>query len=340
VCTAQANCGPGNCAGCCIGAGICAVGNQNTACGVAGGQCLNCQGLGSVCQAGACQAAACGPANCAGCCAGNVCVLGTQDTSCGQNGAQCNDCTPGNQICQGRACHDKCGPATCAGCCTAANACALGFTNGACGSAGAACSNCTAGGSTCDTLALPRVCANQQNTCPKAYPACAAGATTPVTPATQNVCDAVNDLDAVRAACTGAGVGPASGTCVAAFAALAAANPACSACLAPFNQPFVQLQGIYLCAAPFVSAGCNHSTACATDCADTSCGLCPAASEAQCLNQVNGNGGACRNFVNQTACALAALAAPPGRLCNPGTYNNDYGRWIRAVGAHFCGNGP
>ena len=336
VCVPAPNCGPANCAGCCIGADVCAVGNQNTACGLAGAQCLNCAGQGRVCQGGACQVPACGPANCAGCCNGNTCVLGTEDNACGQAGAQCNDCTPGNQVCQGRQCQARCSPANCAGCCTGGNACAVGFTNAACGSSGAACVNCVAGGSTCNTLAAPRVCANQQNQCPAAYPSCAAGISTPITASLQGICNDVVDLDSLQAACAG---GPDSGTCIAAFQVLAATNAGCSACLGPFNQPFQQLSGIYRCAAPFVANACNRSTGCATDCQDKSCMACPAGTEDQCRNQVNDGGGQCNAFVNQTA-ACVAPAVPPGSLCNPLTYGGNYGGWLRAVGDHFCGNGP
>ena len=337
VCTPQPGCSPANCAGCCIGADICAVGDQNTACGLTGAQCTNCAGQGKVCQGGACQAQACGPANCAGCCSGNTCVLGTQDAACGKNGAQCNDCTPGNQVCTARQCVAKppqCGPANCAGCCTPGNACAIGFTNGSCGSGGVACTNCTAAGSTCDTLVTPRVCANQQMTCPAPYPSCPAATTTTVTAALQGVCDDAVDLDAVRAACAG---GPNTGPCVAAFQVLAATNAACATCLTPFDVPFNQLDGLYLCAAPFVNATCNHATGCAVDCADTSCSQCAAGSETQCRTQVNGGGGQCRTFVQNTACVVPQLG--PGSLCSPGTYNN-FGGWLRAVGDHFCGNGP
>ncbi len=334
VCTPQAGCSPANCAGCCIGADICAVGNQNTACGLTGAQCTNCAGQGKVCQGGACEAPACGPANCAGCCSGNTCVLGTQDAECGQAGAQCNDCTATGTTCNNRTCTTKCGPANCAGCCTPGNACAIGFTNGSCGSGGVACTNCGALGSTCDTLVTPRVCANQQMTCPAPYPSCPAGTATPVTAALQGVCDDAVDLDAIRAACAG---GPTTGSCIAAFQVLNATNAACAACLTPFDVPFNQLDGIYLCAAPSVSTSCRQATGCAVDCADTSCSQCAAGSETQCRNQVDNGGGQCRTYVQQTACVLPQLG--PGSLCSPGSYNN-FGGWLRAVGDHYCGNGP
>lgn len=335
LCVPAPSCSPANCAGCCIGNDICAIGNQNTACGLAGIQCNNCAGQGKVCQGGSCQTPACGPGNCAGCCAGNTCVLGSQDTACGQNGAQCNDCTPANQVCQGRVCRAKCSPANCAGCCTPGNACAVGFTNSACGSGGDTCKNCTLAASTCDTLALPRVCANQANLCPKPYANCPAGTTTGITPSLQNLCDNVVDLDSIAAACAG---GADVGTCVAAFQVLAATNPACAACLKPFDEPFSHLSGVYRCAAPFVNAACNRSTGCVTDCQGSSCSQCPAASEEQCRTQVDGAGGQCNPFVQQTGCVGPAVAF--GSLCSPATYGGNFGGWIRAVGAHFCGNGP
>ena len=338
VCTPQVNCGPGNCAGCCIGTNLCATGNQNTACGLSGIQCNNCTGMGGqVCQGGTCNAPVCGPGNCAGCCSGNTCVLGTQDNACGgPNGAACVDCLPGNQVCQGRVCRPRCGPLNCAGCCNAANACAVGFTNAQCGSGGAACLNCSGPGGGCNTFAVPRVCANMANMCPAAYPNCPAGISTGITASLQGVCDDAVDLDSLQAACAG---GPNTGTCIAAFQVLAAANPACNACIKPFNEPFAQFTGIYRCAAPFVTAACNRSTGCAIDCQDDSCTQCPAGTEDQCRNQVNAGGGQCNGFITQTATCVAP-AIPPGTVCHPATYGFNFGSWLRGVGDHFCGNGP
>lgn len=330
TCTPAVGCSAANCAGCCIG-DVCAVGSQPTACGLGGVACQNCQGMGRVCQGGTCQQPVCGPGNCAGCCSGNVCVLGTDDAACGQNGAACTACG-GAQVCQGRQCVDRCGPGNCAGCCGAGNACLLGFTSAACGSGGANCADCRP--NTCNTLVLPRICSNMGGNCPAAYPACPAGVSTAITPSIQNLCADV-DLDALQAACA---TGPDSASCVAAFAALGAIDAACSTCLQPFNVPFTQLTGIYTCVAPFVTAACNRSTGCASDCGGTSCGGCAAgAAEDQCRDQVNGGGGQCNTYVNQTACIAPALG--PGALCNPARYGN-YGGWLRAVGDHFCGNGP
>jgi hypothetical protein len=150
------------------------------------------------------------------------------------------------------------------------------------------------------------------------------------------------DLDAIAVACHDA---PDTGTCVSAFTVLAATNPACATCLSPFNAPFNEFRGVYLCAAPLVSAACNHATGCEIDCQDTSCNQCPAGSGDQCRNQVNAGGGQCRTYVNQTMCV--APAVNPGTLCSPATYIGPlpnpqpvFGNWLRAVGDHFCGNGP
>jgi hypothetical protein len=261
-------------------------------------------------------------------------VIGTQDNACGGGGAACSDCTGGGQSCQGRVCVDKCGPSNCAGCCTGGNLCALGFANGACGQGGVACTNCTAVGSTCNALVSPRVCSNQQTTCPAPYTSCPAGVTTPVTPALQGHCSDL-DLDALQSACA---TGPNSASCLAAFAVLATTDAACASCLTPFNVPFPALTGIYRCVAPSVSTACRRSIGCATDCVDTSCEQCSDATEAQCRNQVSGQGGQCLTYVQQTTCVGPQLG--PGSLCSPATYGGYFGGWLRAVGDRYCGNGP
>lgn len=332
VCTPQPACGPQTCAGCCVG-GICAVGNQATACGVGGAQCANCAANGEACQAGACAPPTCGPANCAGCCAGNVCVVGTQDGACGRAGAACADCAGQGRVCAGDGtCREPCSPANCAGCCRGAT-CVGGFASAACGSGGAACADCAAQGATCNTLALPRVCSNQPNTCPAPYAGCPNGTSTPVPLPSQNHCADV-ELEDVRAACL---TGPDTGTCLAAMAVLRANNAACGACVDGFRHSFTERTGLYLCVAPDVSAACNASTGCATQCTAASCSQCPAATREQCEAEVGGAGGQCRLPVQETTCVLPALR--PGALCSPLTYGNVYGDWLRAVGGFFCGDG-
>jgi hypothetical protein len=96
------------------------------------------------------------------------------------------------------------------------------------------------------------------------------------------------------------------------------------------------MTGIYLCAAPFVDAACNDSSGCATDCATTSCGGCPAGNEAQCQSQVNQGNGQCKKFIPSPACLQPAIG--PAGLCR---YDNKtFGTWLRVIGNHFCGNGP
>jgi hypothetical protein len=335
TCTGPVACSPANCAGCCVG-DRCVAGSSTGACGKAGQACVAC-GATESCSSGACVAPpACGPGNCAGCCVGrDVCLVGADATACGVGGQQCSNCTADNKTCQAGACRaPACGPANCAGCCTAAGDCALGFTSRACGSAGAACFDCVAGGSTCNTLGLPRVCANQGGTCPSAYPGCAPAVTTAVRPARQGLCNDVADLDAIQAACA---TGAETGSCLAAFAVLSATNAACGRCLSPFRVPFAQGTGLARCAAPFVDSTCNHATGCATDCADTSCNACPVGNVAQCKLSVSANGGQCSSFAQRPGCLLPTLV--PGALCSPVTYPN-FGGWLRAVGDHFCGNGP
>jgi hypothetical protein len=265
-----------------------------------------------------------------------VCVLGTQDGACGQGGLACNDCTGAGEICQNRVCRAKCSPANCLGCCTGANVCVPGFANNNCGSGGAACVNCNGQGG-CDGLVTPRVCNNAQTTCPASVGACPAATTTPITPSNQNLCNDIGDLDALEAACSG---GPDTGTCQAAFTVLQATNANCAKCMTPFDVAFNPPDGIFLCLAPAESASCNHTTGCSSLCLDTACDQCDPASFDQCITTEEQNGGACRNVTTQALQCIGAGSATQLQLCNPQTYGGNFGTWLRAVGRHFCGNGP
>jgi hypothetical protein len=170
-----------------------------------------------------------------------------------------------------------------------------------------------------------------QDVCPKSYDDCADDVSTPITPKFQGVCDA-GDLRAIERACAG---GSAQDTCIAAFQSLAVTRGECFACIAPFNVAFADYDGIYLCAAPLVRGACNRSTGCATDCANASCAECPGAGTDTCRSHVKGAGGQCAQYLMQTACIAPALAR--GQLCSPRTYGMNFGRWLGAVGAHFCG---
>lgn len=333
TCVSGGECTAATCGGCCVG-DICAVGTQQTACGAGGDLCLNCANLtpARVCQSGACQVPACGPTTCPnGCCSGNTCVVGTQDNACGPTGgAACTDCAASNRLCQNRQCVEKCGPSSCGGCCRANNSCNVsGTDNAACGQGGAACSNCSASGSFCNGLVTPRRCSDQQSTCPAAYPTCAQGVRTQVTPVTQSVCsDAA--LDALAAACAN---GPNVGSCTTAVNAL---GNACRSCIGRFTFPFDERTGLYACAASFVNAQCRRATGCATDCASTSCDSCAPSAEGQCRALVGNGGGQCATFSTAASCADSALN---GGLCSPFSYAS-FGAWLRGVGDHFCGNGP
>jgi len=147
------NCGPSNCAGCCVDANDCSDGTAIDACGFGGQLCQGCGPLGghSACvpQAGgggSCQSA-CGPSNCHGCCNGSICELGQSASQCGSGGQACTTCAssemcavqgPGN----GGQCQLPCSPATCGGCC-AGDVCAVGNQDIACGAGGAPCADCT-----------------------------------------------------------------------------------------------------------------------------------------------------------------------------------------------------
>lgn len=342
-----ARCGPTECpSGCCRDSGgvpACVAGTDASACGAGGERCVDCSAQGTSCEAASrsCRSAMCNASNCNGCCVGDACVPGTENETCGSAGQACASCGALGQTCRtaprgGGLCEGRpaCGPATCEGCCTAVGTCSLGFTGVACGSGGAACRDCAGDGSTCNTLSLPRVCANQESQCPAKYTSCPAAVTTSVSPSRQGVCDAASDLDSLQAAC---GAGHDAGTCAAAFRVLVATHPACATCLEPFHKPFAQLGGLYRCAAPFVDRSCNHTTGCATDCQDASCGSCPLGTENLCRSQVNGGGGQCNRIIAQAACVLPALR--PGGLCSPATYGANYGSWLRTVGEYFCGAG-
>ena len=339
TCITPPPCGPENCAGCCIG-DRCTLGTQDTACGAAGTQCTNCAGLNQVCGAGGvCQGGpTCGPANCRGCCDGNTCMPGTDATLCGQGGLACRACGPGGACNAGTCSNPACGPANCPGCCNG-DQCLAGFTNRSCGSGGAACADCFATSTTCNTLASPRAC-GIPSTCPATYPGCNAGVSQVVLPQNTNVCSAVS-LQNAQAACAN---GHDSVQCTQFFAFLAAVEPQCGSCLGNFRSAFFDPnfptfgKGISACVAPFVSAECRRSLGCSQDCLDTSCTQCPQGATAQCRSGVTQAGTQCFATSTQAAqCGGLALLSGPSTLCNPQSYGFNYGAWLSAVGARFCG---
>jgi hypothetical protein len=102
---AQPDCGPSNCAGCCVGSGAiasCQTGTFSLMCGQGGLACTVC-GPGEQCRpliydaGGYCQAnGACNPTTCTGCCVGDICAQGNQSAACGWGGAACSVCGTGS----------------------------------------------------------------------------------------------------------------------------------------------------------------------------------------------------------------------------------------------------
>jgi hypothetical protein len=172
------------------------------------------------------------------------------------------------------------------------------------------------------------VCRNQQTTCPAAYPSCPSNATTQP-PAIQKVCTP-QDLVEAAAACAG---GAASAGCQAFFSTETQINAACAACLSPFDVPFNQETGLFLCVAPFVGASCNTDTGCYVDCITKSCAQCPAGQVNQCRNQARN--GDCQQYFSGTTCTGGAFFGA-GAFCNPANYQG-FGNWLRGVGGHYCG---
>jgi hypothetical protein len=162
----QANCGPSNCAGCCIGDGDCSTGVSDYACGQGGQQCQSCipkSGTGQCVPqdaggGGLCNGViSCNAMNCSGCCAGDTCMTGTSNDQCGTGGTPCQSC--GTLQCGlvnlggmagGWHCVDAgaCGPESCPGCCYE-EGCAYGDQDTACGAGGATCQDCSLDGQTC-----------------------------------------------------------------------------------------------------------------------------------------------------------------------------------------------
>jgi hypothetical protein len=345
--------------GCCTADLACQPGTTNSACG-------SNQNLCDVCPAnGSCGSAfegdkigygclptvappspGCG--TCSGCCTGGgppgttgTCMDGTSNTACGFNGSSCWDCTTEGLFClplsddggNARGCvNTGCGPGTCDGCCDSTGTCQDGFVDGACGSGGATCTDCTTQGSTCDETVSPRVCTNEQSSCPAPYPACSSGVTTGA-PVVQSSACGSSDLSQASAACAG---GATSTACLTFFQAEKAnvdGGTTCAACLQPFDVSFADGEGIYLCAAPFLDASCNEDTGCYIDCETKSCLGCASGEVAPCeTDQQTAN---CAIYTNGLTCVQAAFTGG-GAFCNPSGYAN-FGVWLGAVGAYYCG---
>ena len=116
------------------------------------------------------------------------------------------------------------------------------------------------------------------------------------------------------------------------------APAACSNCLQIFDHDFAAQVGIAACVAPFVDAMCNHASACLADCTNQSCYLCDdhldPTTTAQCEAQVQSS--QCAPYAQAEGCVATALAGPAA-VCNPATYQGNFGAWIAGVGAKYCG---
>jgi hypothetical protein len=159
----EPDCGPTNCAGCCVDGSTCATtGRDDVACGEGGQACQRC--LPSE-QAGICVPQADGGGACStcfpcgGCCVAGDCLPGISQTECGSSGENCHACTGGAQCASGGTggvCvmpeAGACGPSTCTGCCDG-DVCAVGDQLVACGTGGAACLDCAVYGMVCTAAA-------------------------------------------------------------------------------------------------------------------------------------------------------------------------------------------
>ena len=323
--------------GCCDLFGACQQGIANTMCGGFGADCQDCLQRGELCSNQQCTprrlpdgGPVCDSLSCQGCCdpSGN-CVL-SSDSQCGANGQLCVDCTTFAGTCGGSVCVAPDGGTMCAqscsfGCCDSNGVCHAGFIDTQCGEWGNACADCTAlqPPSTCDLGVQPRACTSQQMLCPAPYPGCPA-ALQLAAPVRQHVCSK-DDLLSVASACSG---GPYATSCLA-----LGANSPCSNCLAAFEYDFSAQIGVRECVAPYVSATCNHNSACLTDCLTQVCYHCADAMDA-C--DVQAQSGACAAFTPADACVTQALNGV-GAVCNPNTYQGNFGAWLQAVGAKYCG---
>lgn len=330
----QPTCDVTSCAaGCCIlfdGQNACVSGVSSLACGTSGNTCADCTQSGEQCDPNshACVAAPCGPNTCNGCCAGNTCVTTESDAQCGTGGLACTDCTQSGETCNAGTCATTCNAQTCPGCCEQGT-CFAGFVDTRCGSGGAACVDCTTQQSTCDTLATPRQCKSQQNTCPATYASCPSNVSTPVLSVTKGACLA-SDLQDAEAACT---TGFTSSACQSFFASEPKINASCATCLAPFQYDLAVGTGIFDCVSPYVGSSCDHDTGCIDDCEVQSCAQCPQNAVAQCKQQVAQ--GQCASYIQGASCIGSALLGQAS-FCNPQQYQGNYGDWLAGVGAHYC----
>ncbi len=139
ACLAPAACAV-TCDGCCTGE-VCTEVQTDDACGIDGGQCVDCDTGTCNDTDGVCEAAC--EDSCEGCCDDDgVCQDGTADGVCGIDGETCSDCADDSCSvgeCVPAACAD-----TCDGCCDGST-CKTGDDDGLCGSDGDICLDCGLG---------------------------------------------------------------------------------------------------------------------------------------------------------------------------------------------------
>jgi hypothetical protein len=154
----------------------------------------------------------------------------------------------------------------------------------------------------------------------------------PPVPSKQHVCPA-NDLQNAAAACS---MGLWASTQCGSFLSYEnTQNPACYQCLGPFTWDFDQVAGLAACAAPYLDPMCSQEAFCDGDCLTSACGACATtAGLSSCLMQVTA--GTCSSFAGGNTCLQTALAGPAS-VCSPSTYQGNYGAWLAAVGATYCG---
>jgi hypothetical protein len=328
--------------GCCDSFGVCQQGLTGAMCGNFGTNCQSCLSMSQVCSNQACvpgpdAGIVCGPSNCNGCCdaLGN-CWGGYEAALCGSGGTGCVNCAALGDQCEFGSCLTPDGGTlcsqSCAGCCDESGACQPGFADTQCGEIGSTCTNCRAltPASTCDFNVTPRACTSQQTVCPAPYPTCPAGLEQ-AAPARQKVCS-TSELQSAATACSG---GPYSSPCVAFSDFENNTNESCSSCLRGFEFDFVEQVGVRYCLAPFLDAACNHNGACIADCVTQSCFSCSDRTTTdQCETLAQST--TCASFFQADPCASTALAGA-GAVCNPATYQGNFGAWLQAVGARYCG---
>ncbi len=325
--------------GCCdFTTGVCQQGLTNMVCGNFGAFCQNCVDKGEICSSQQCMPTDGGIAcafNCKGCCDTNgSCSLSGSDTECGRGGLPCVDCTKVGNVCMDGLCFGADGGQPCSeicdnGCCDPNGNCRPGFLDTQCGGRGDACQDCTSLNppSTCDVNANSAdrpVCAGQ--TCGTPYGGCPA-ALAETAPTPQNVCS-TDELENAAVFCAS---GPNTAGCNEfQFSDQVTFGGQCTKCLQPFFQDFVTQVGILACVAPYVDATCNHNSACIADCVTESCFGC----DESCDTQVQT--GTCATYFQADQCVTEALGGP-GAVCNPVTYQGNFGAWLQAVGTKYCG---